>query len=125
VGLTGSFVSITGALASGDLYRAHRSQIDLFDNNRGIVDLYAKIPYCGVANSVSGMQMLDVWAVVGLRVVSFVRIDHGKSSARSWRSGYEGHYRLFVSMSVLRDRSSFSLRASISGNSQGADSLEV
>jgi hypothetical protein len=32
--------------ASGDLYWSRRSQINLFGNSQGIVNLYSKIPHC-------------------------------------------------------------------------------
>jgi hypothetical protein len=43
--------------APGDLYWRRRSQIDLFGNSQGVVDLYSKVPHCAFQFRVAKQQL--------------------------------------------------------------------
>jgi hypothetical protein len=43
--------------APGDLYWGSRSQIDLFGNSQGVVDLYSKVPHCAFQLRVAKQQL--------------------------------------------------------------------
>ena len=43
--------------APGDLYWGSRSQIDLFGNSQGVIDLYSKVPHCAFQLRVAKQQL--------------------------------------------------------------------
>ena len=87
--------------APGDLYWGRRSQIDLFGNSQGVVDLYSKVPHCAFPTSCAqaaavprvGSRSDDKLMLASCTAANACRISQGpgqasRSSVRPvWRTG--------------------------------------